>query len=46
MTDEQLDAQLDAIKAIEPDETVRFESVENFKTRFFARIQTIKKETE
>ena len=44
MTDAQLDAQLDALAAIEPDETVQFESVENFKTRFFAKIQTLKNE--
>ncbi len=44
MTDAQLDAQLDALAAIEPDETVQFESVENFKTRFFAKIQTLQKD--
>ncbi|MBR4222442.1 MAG: hypothetical protein IKR81_14865, partial [Victivallales bacterium] len=43
MTDAQLDAQLDALAAIEPDENVQFESVENFKTRFFAKVQTIQK---
>ena len=46
MTDAQLDAQLNALKAIKPDQTVPFESVENFKTRFFARIQTLQKTEE
>ena len=46
MTDAQLDAQLDALAAIEPDETVQFESVENFKTRFFAKVQTLQKAEE
>ena len=44
ITDAQLDAQLDALKAIAPDESVKFKSVKRFKADFFKRVQALNTE--
>ena len=45
ITDAQLDAQLNALKAIVPDESVKFKSVNRFKADFFKRVHALNTET-
>ncbi|MBQ6470426.1 MAG: von Willebrand factor type A domain-containing protein [Victivallales bacterium] len=45
ITDAQLEAQLNALQAVTPSENEQFASVEDFKTRFFARVRALDEAT-